>query len=43
MTRAVATPKVPFGDWLLVECAYAEVPVAERDELSSAVAQSIYH
>lgn len=38
-----SSPKVHFRDWPMGECAYSEVPVAERDELSSAVARSIYH
>lgn len=35
--------KVHFRDWSVVRCAYSEVPVAERDELSNAIARNIHH
>ena len=36
-------PQSAFQRLVLGGCAYSEVPVAERDELSGAVAQSIHH
>lgn len=36
-------PQSAFQRLALGECAYAEVPVAERDELSGTVAWSIHH
>lgn len=42
-TRGQQQPQSAFQRLALGECAYAEVPVADRDELSGTVAWSIHH